>query len=155
MKNTRLNSILHSSLIACALTIGSFASTQSAAAQSPTDMAEVNIPFAFQTATNHTLPAGQYRVVRESDHLILLRGPAKAAAFVTMNDAITLRAPNHGKLVFDHSGDKYYLRQIWTAGSSTGLECPKSRAEKESLLAQNKQAPETTELAFNTPAPTR
>jgi len=118
-------------------------------------MAEVNIPFAFQTATNHTLPAGQYRVVRESDHLILLRGPAKAAAFVTMNDAITLRAPNHGKLVFDHSGDKYYLRQIWTAGSSTGLECPKSRAEKESLLAQNKQAPETTELAFNTPAPTR
>jgi len=155
MKNTRLNSILHSSLIACALTIGSFASTQSAAAQSSTDMAEVNIPFAFQTANNHTLPAGQYRVVRESDHLILLRGPAKSAAFVSTYETSSAHAQKQGKLVFDHSGDKYYLRQIWTAGSSTGLECPKSRAEKESLLAQNKQAPETTELAFNTPAPTR
>jgi hypothetical protein len=154
MKNTRLNSILHSSLIACALTIGSFASTQSAVAQSSTDMAEVNIPFAFQ-ATNHTLPAGQYRVVRESDYLILLRGPAKAAAFVSMNGTSSAHAPKQGKLVFDHNGDKYYLRQIWTAGSTTGLECPKSRAEKESLQAQNKQAPETTELAFNTPAPTR
>jgi hypothetical protein len=152
MKNTRLNSILHSSLIACALTIGSFASTQSAAAQSPTGMADVNIPFAFQ-ATNHTLPAGQYRIEKESDHLILLRGPAKNEAFVVMNDTTTLRAPNHGKLVFDRYGDKYYLRQIWTAGSSTGLECPKSRAEKESLQAQNKQAPETTELAFNTVSP--
>ena len=148
MKNTRLNSILHSSLIACALTIGSFASTQSAAAQSPTGMADVNIPFAFQ-ATNHTLPAGQYRVVRESNHLILLRGPAKAAAFVSMYDTSSVRAPKQGKLVFDHSGDKYYLRQIWTAGSSTGLECPKSRAEKSALVAQNEQAATSVELAFN------
>jgi hypothetical protein len=149
MKNTRLNSILHSSLIACALTIGSFALTQSAAAQSPSDMAEVNIPFAFQ-ATNHILPAGQYRVVRESDHMILLRGPVNAAAFVLMHDTSTPRASKQGKLVFDRYGDRYYLRQIWTAGSNDGLECPKSRAEKESLQAQNKQAPETTELAFNT-----
>lgn len=153
MKNTRLNSILHSSLIACALTIGSLASTQSAAAQTPTDMAEVNIPFAF-TATNHILPAGQYRVERESDHLILLRGPVDAA-FVLMHDTSTARASKQGKLVFDHYGDKYYLRQIWTAGSSDGLECPKSRAEKESLQARNKQAPETTELAFNTAVSTR
>jgi hypothetical protein len=154
MKNTRLNSILHSSLIACALTIGSFASTQSAAAQSSTDMAEVNIPFAF-TATNHILPAGQYRVERESDHMILLRGPVHAAAFVSMYDTTSVRAPKQGKLVFDHYGDKYYLRQIWTAGSNDGLECPKSRAEKESLQAKNKQAPETTELAFNTAVSTR
>ncbi len=154
MKNTRLNSILHSSLIACALTIGSFASTQSAAAQSSTDMAEVNIPFAF-TATNHILPAGQYRVVQESDHMILLRGPVNAAAFVLMHDTSTVRAPKQGKLVFDRYGDKYYLRQIWTAGSTDGLECPKSRAEKESLQAKNKQAPETTELAFNTAVSTR
>jgi hypothetical protein len=52
--------------------------------------------------------------------------------------------------VFDHYGDKYYLRQIWTAGSTVGAECRKSRAEKESQLAKNAQAPSTVELALNT-----
>ena len=51
MKNTRLTSILGSNLIACALTIGSLASTQFASAQSPTPLAEANIPFAFQTGS--------------------------------------------------------------------------------------------------------
>jgi hypothetical protein len=145
MKNT---SILGSSLITCALTIGSLASTQSASAQSSTPLAEVNIPFTFQTA-NQTLPAGMYRIDRESDHLIRLHGPGRAAGFVVMHDAIKSRAADHGTVVFDRYGDKYYLRQIWTAGSTDGLECPKSRAEKEALLAKNKQAPSSTELAFN------
>ena len=148
MKNTRLISILGSSLIACALTIGSLASTQYASAQSGTPLAKVNIPFAFQMGTQ-TLPAGMYRIDRESGHLVLLRGPGQAAGFVDMHDAIRFRAAAHGTIVFDRYGDKYYLHQIWTAGSTDGLECPKSRAEKESLQATNKQAPDSTEVAFN------
>ena len=66
-----------------------------------------------------------------------------------MYSAMKTHASNHGTIVFDRSGDKYFLRQIWTAGSTDGLECPKSRAEKESLQANNKQAPNLTELAFN------
>jgi hypothetical protein len=147
MKNTRLASILNSSLLACALTIGSLASTQSASAQS-TGLAEVNIPFAFQTA-NQTLPAGMYRIDRESGSVVWLRGPGRANGFVLMYSAVKTHASNHGSIVFDRSGDKYFLRQIWTAGSTDGLECPKSRAEKESLQANNKQAPSLTELAFN------
>jgi hypothetical protein len=145
MKNT---SILGSSLIACALTIGSLASTQSASAQISTPLAEVNIPFAFQTGLQ-TLPAGTYRIDRESSNLVRLQGPGRAAGFVEMHDAIKRRAADHGTIVFARYGDKYYLRQIWTAGSTDGLECPKSRAEKESLQAKNKQAPSSTELAFN------
>jgi hypothetical protein len=148
MKNTRLTSILGSSLIACALTFGLLASTQSASAQSSTTLAEVNIPFAFQTGSQ-TLPAGMYRIDRESNHLILLRGPRQAAGFVTMHDAVKSHAPDHGTIVFDRYGDKYYLRQIWTAGDNVGLECPKSRAEKESMQAKNMQSPSSTELAFN------
>ena len=147
MKNTRLTSILGSSLIACALTIGSLALTQSALAQS-TSLAEANIPFAFQTGTQ-TLPAGMYRIDRESGHLLLLRGPGQAAGFVDTHDAIRSRAAAQGTIVFDRYGDKYYLRQIWTAGSTDGLECPKSRAEKESPQAKNKQAPDSIEVAFN------
>jgi hypothetical protein len=148
MKNTRLTSILSSSLIAGALTIGSLASTQLALAQSETALAEVNIPFAFQT-TNQTLPAGKYRIDRESTHLIRLEGPGRTGGFVMTYDAIKNQAPDHGALVFDRYGDKYYLRQIWTAGNNVGNECPKSRAEKESQLAKNNVAPSSIELAFN------
>jgi hypothetical protein len=146
MKSTRLNSILSSGIIACALAIGSLASTQSASAQ--TTIAKVTIPFAFQM-TSQTLPAGTYRVERESGNLILLQGPGKASGFVLMHAASRSKAPDHGMLSFDRTGDKYYLRQIWTAGSQTGLECPKSHAEKAALVATNNEAANTVELAFN------
>jgi hypothetical protein len=148
MKNTRLSSILNSSLIACGLTIGSLASTQSASAQSQTAIAQVNIPFAFQ-AEPQTMPAGTYQIDRESGYIVLLRGPKHATEFVTMHGASKSRATDHGSVVFDRSGDRYFLRQIWTAGNTDGLECPKSRAEKESLQAKNNQAPTSIELAFN------
>ena len=148
MKNTRLTSVLGSSLIACALTIGSLASTQSASAQSTKTVAEVNIPFAFQTSMQ-TLPAGMYRIDRESGSLIRLQGPGAAGGFVEMHGAIRSSAADHGYLVFDRYGDKYFLHQIWTAGNSTGLECPKSRAEKSALVAQNEEAATSVELAFN------
>jgi hypothetical protein len=147
MKNT-LTSILSSSLVASALAIGSLASTQFASAQS-TPMAEVTIPFSFQT-TLQTLPAGTYRIVAQSNHLIRLEGPGSVGGFVYTYDAMKNHASDRGSVVFDHTGDKYYLRQIWTAGSRDGVECPKSKAEKESLQASITQAPSTVELAFNT-----
>ena len=146
MKNTRLSSILSSGFIACALAIGSLASTQSASAQ--TTMVKVTIPFDFQTSSQ-TLPAGTYIVARESSDVILLEGPGKANGFVLMHAASRSKAPDHGLLSFDRAGDKYYLRQIWTAGSTTGLECQKSRSEKAALVAANNEAPTTVELAFN------
>jgi hypothetical protein len=148
MKNQRVSSILSSSLIACALTIGTLASAPHALAQT-TNLAEVTIPFTFQT-DHQTFAAGTYRIARESDHAVLLRGPGTSYGLILMNNAVTLHPSDHGKLVFDRYGDKYFLRQIWTAGDSVGLECPKSRAEKETLEAKNKQAPDSTVLAFNT-----
>ena len=146
MKSTRLNSILSSGFIACALAIGSLASTPSASAQ--TTIAKVTIPFDFQT-DKQVLPAGTYRVERESGNLILLRGSGKESGFVLMNAASRSKAPDHGMLSFDRTGGKYYLRQIWTAGDSTGLECPKGHAEKAALVATNDEAVTTVELAFN------
>jgi hypothetical protein len=146
MKNTRLTSILSSSFIACALMIGSLASTPSASAQST--IAKVDIPFAFQTETQ-TLPAGTYRIDRESQHLIRLEGPGQTSGFVLMHDATKTKASDHGTLVFDRYGDKYFLRQIWTSGNPDGLECSKSHAEKVALVAQSKQTATSVELAFN------
>jgi hypothetical protein len=148
MKNQRFNSILSSSLIACALTIGSFASAPHALAQS-TAVAEVTIPFTFQT-DHQTFAAGTYRIDRESGQIVLLRGSGDSSGLILMHEAVALNPSDHGKLVFDHYGNKYFLRQIWTAGTTIGLECPKSRAEKETLQATNNQAPDSTEVAFNT-----
>ena len=148
MKNTRLTSILSSGLVASALAIGSLASTQFASAQTPTPVADVTIPFAFQTATQ-TFPAGTYRVILESDNLIWLRGPGSTGAMVMTHEAIRVHAPNRGTAVFARYGDKYYLRQIWTAGDPVGLELPKGHAEKESMVAKNMQAPSSIELAMN------
>jgi hypothetical protein len=147
MKNTRLTSILSSGFIACALMLGSLASTQSASAQITT-MAEVNIPFSFQTQTQ-TFPAGAYRIDRHSARIVRLQGPGHAAGFVNTYNAVKSQPVEHGYLVFDHYGDKYFLRQIWTVGSKDGLECPKSHAEKAALVATNDEAVSTVELAFN------
>jgi hypothetical protein len=148
MKSTQLTSILGSSLIACALAVGSLASTQSALAQNSAPLAKVNIPFAFQAGPK-AMPAGMYQIDRESRNLIVLHGPGQAVAYVETSDAIKLQAPDHGNLLFARYGDTYFLRQIWTAGNSIGLECPKSRLEKESLQAKSKQTPTSTEVAIN------
>jgi hypothetical protein len=148
MKSTRFTSILGSSFIAGVLAIGSLASTQTASAQ--TAIAKVTIPFAFQT-DSQTLPAGTYLVESESPNLILLQGPGQTGGFVLMHSASRINAPDHGSLVFDHAGDKYYLRQIWTADNPNGLESPKSRAEKAAaaLVASNPEPVTRVELAFN------
>src|SRR5271170_3456423 len=100
MKNTRLTSILSSSVISCALAIGSLASTQFASAQSPITMAEVNIPYAFQTQMQ-TLPAGKYRVVLESDNLVRLEGAGSTGGFVITRSAFRSHASQNGTIVFD------------------------------------------------------
>ena len=148
MKNTRLASILSSTLIASALAIGSLASTQFASAQIGAPLADVTIPFAFQTPTQ-TLPAGKYRVILESSNLVLLRGAGSTSGFVMIHDAVKSQASARGTMVFNRYGDKYYLRQIWTAGSRDGHECSKSRAEKETVQAENVKAPSSVELALN------
>jgi hypothetical protein len=148
MKNSPFTSMLSSSLVACALTMGSFASTQSAAAQSKEAVASVTIPFAFQNGDQH-MPAGVYRIDRPSSAILQLRSP-HANGYALIHPALVSKAPERGKLVFARYGNKYYLRQVWTAGSREGIECPKSRSEKETLQAVNKEPPSSVQLAFNT-----
>lgn len=147
MKNSRLTSILSSSVIASAAALGALVSTHTASAQE-TPLAKANIPFAFQVGSSQ-MPAGVYQISRESDHLLLLRGPDHATQFVLMHSAVRLSTPDHSSIVFDRYANRYFLRQVWTAGTGQGLECARSRAEKEVSHAENKQAPRSIELALN------
>ena len=43
------------------------------------------------------------------------------------------------KLIFNRYGNKYFLSQIWTAGSKSGRELPKSQRETELAGKQAKR----------------
>ncbi len=93
-----------------------------------------NIPFNF-VVDKATLPAGQYDVRTVSagtDSILLLSGlDTHANAMIGSNDIESSDASNETKLVFDHVGDRYFLRQIWVEGETAGREFPKTKYENE------------------------
>ena len=96
----------------------------------------VNVPFEFTTATG-TLPAGEYAVIRvnpSSDHAILqLRNKdGHTNALLQMNPVIG-KTQDGSQMIFTHVGSRFYLSEMWTAGSATGLQAIKSNAEKEEI----------------------
>ena len=151
MKSLRISSVLGSGLLASALAIGMVASASAALAQSRSLVAKADIPFDF-VAGQRVMPAGTYEITH-SDNLLELRATdQKAAEFLSVHAAYTVHTPSGSSLVFDRRGDKYFLRQIWTAGNHDGYECPKTRIEKdvEKIVAQNKQDASPVVIALNT-----
>ena len=108
----------------------------------------VNIPFAF-VAGNATLPAGEYRIQKldASSAVVLINcSDASASAMVLSNAAQAKEAQTQSKLVFKRYANRYFLSQVWTAGSIRGRELPKSRAEKE--IAQSVRLETTGEVTL-------
>jgi hypothetical protein len=110
------------------------------------EVTTVTIPFAFQTE-DQKMPAGVYRIKNVSENLLLLRGPNQVAILVPIHAAIAKKAPAKGSVVFHRYGNTYFLREFWTASAKDGVECFKSRAEKE--MASKRQVPSMTTLVFN------
>lgn len=139
MKSLRISSIFGSSLLASALAIGMVGSTPSAVAQIGDAVVKANIPFDFQ-AGQLVMPAGEYQISKSSEHMLLLRATGKNAnEFLLVHEAYASNAPTGSSIVFDRYGNKYFLRQIWTAGNHDGLECQKGRIEKR-VEAENRDA---------------
>src|SRR5260370_25911779 len=114
-----------------------------------------NIPFAF-VAGNATLPAGEYRVEKLDGNsaVVLIRcSDASAAAVVLSNTAQAKETPTQSKLIFKRYDNRYFLSQVWRAGSIRGRELMKSRAEKEiAQSARFETKGEVTLLATLSPA---
>jgi hypothetical protein len=139
-------------LMAGVLVLSSLAATQVARAQ---DAMVVDIPFAF-TAGNATLPAGEYRVQkmdRNSAVLLIHCWDARASALVITNAAQAKETQTESKLVFNRYGNRYFLSQVWNAGSIRGRQLPISPREKEMpQLARNETKTEITLVARLSPA---
>ena len=104
----------------------------------------VNIPFAF-TVGSMALPAGEYRVERiasDSPALRIQRADKGASSIVLSFASQANATPAQSTLVFHRYNDRYFLYQVWTAGSRRGRELRKSPQEKEQALAARHEMPD-------------
>jgi hypothetical protein len=102
-----------------------------------------DIPFEFVVG-KASLPAGEYDVRSMSDggdNILQLRGPDRHSNAIMISNRMESYQPSgESKLIFDHVGDRYFLRQIWVAGETSGRVLPKTKYENE--VAKN-YTPET------------
>jgi membrane-bound lytic murein transglycosylase len=108
----------------------------------------VSIPFAF-VAGNVTLPAGEYRVQKldgNSAVLLISCADSSRSTMVLSNAAQANEIQTQSKLIFKRYENRYFLKQVWSEGSSRGRELLKSQAEKE--IAQSARLETTGEVTL-------
>jgi len=93
---------------------------------------KADVPFNF-IIRGATLPAGEYTIQGLGDGpAIAVRGPnPKANTIVLSQRCASINAVKRSKLVFHRYGDRYFLAQLWVAGSDSGRQLPKSPREVE------------------------
>ena len=124
---------------------------QPAMAQSPNYGLRANIPFDFIVG-NQTVPAGTYsfKRARQDDDLVLQISNL-AGKTVTFRNTIlvtTLKPKDKSILIFHRYDNKYFLSEVWSAGTSAGRSLPPSRSERDILrketLASSKRVESET-----------
>ena len=119
-------------MIAMIVLVGSMAAAAKAQTSGRTKLI-ANIPFEFNVG-NKTLPAGEYTVAQinpASDHAVLqLRSRGGSASAMAQMGSVIGKAQESAKLIFNRYGNQYFFAQAWVDGDNTGLQAPKSRAER-------------------------
>ncbi len=110
-----------------------------------------SVPFGFY-AGDKAMTAGSYQVKPNDGSVEILQNvDTDAAAFLL--EAVRVQVDNASgpKLVFEKCGNEYFLIQIWDGTSDTGIQIPRSKREKESLVASDgpTNGPEIIVLAMN------
>jgi hypothetical protein len=143
----------HTFVMTSLLLLSLMAAAQVVKAQEPL---VVNIPFEF-VAGKATLPAGEYRVekLEKGSVVVLIRGARAGTSATVMTMAAQANEPqSDSKLVFNRYGNRYFLSQYWSAGSSRGRQVLKSTREKEiSRTARMETQGQVTLVASLSPAP--
>jgi hypothetical protein len=98
------------------------------------------VPFRFMIG-DQTYPAGEYAVktLASDFNLTYIWNRNQPQTAMTLPRAIASGSPAKSTvLVFHRIGGRYFLYQVWAAGSHVGLEFRQSPAEKELALNQTK-----------------
>jgi hypothetical protein len=119
-------------MIALLVLVGSMAVAAQAQISGRTQLI-ANIPFQFNVG-NKALPAGEYSVRQinlNSDHAVLqLRSKDGDASVMIQVDSVIGKAQASAKLTFHRYGNKYFFAQAWIDGDDTGMQAPRSKAER-------------------------
>jgi hypothetical protein len=110
-----------------------------------------DVPFGFYVG-DKAMPAGDYEIRSNSDSAAVLQNLDTAkATFLLKAIRIQDQHEQSPKLVFERCGNQYFLAQIWDGASDTGIQLPRSKREKQSLVAVNGVTgnPEVVVLAMN------
>ena len=107
-----------------ALAIASF--SPASQAQTPEFQAKTIIPFGFEVGSTHFAP-GPLSLRNENDRIVSVRSNSDGVLAIMRHEA-NLASPA-SKLVFHKYGDRYFLAEVWTKGSSLHLCLIQSKAE--------------------------
>jgi hypothetical protein len=108
-------------------------------------LGQVNVPFAFEIASQH-FTSGVYKIRMENEHVLLVQGKSASEQVMTTTD--NDREPAAAsKATFRKYGDRYFLGDISIAGRSRHLHFAASKTEGQ-LKIGNKTAPTGVELAI-------
>ncbi len=89
------------------------------------------VPFDFIVG-DKTLASGQYHVqaVNGAGDALSIRSRDAKDQVLCLTDGANPARKGEARLVFHRYGNKYFLAQVWTAGSSVGREMRKTRQER-------------------------
>ncbi len=110
-----------------------------------------NVPFGFYV-DDKPMAAGSYEVRSNSSSIDVLQNlDNHSAAFLMKAVRIQDKQAQSPKLVFERCGGQYFLIQVWDGASDTGIQLPRSKRERASLVASNglTNNPEIVVLAMN------
>jgi hypothetical protein len=94
---------------------------------------KVRIPFSF-VAENRTLPAGEYVISRIGGGMEVMRLAQNDGSGLVTLIPTHLQArvrKDHGRLIFNRYGDRYFLSEVWCADDKVGYRLRRSSAEDE------------------------
>ena len=136
---------MKNSLLALAM---SAALGMSATACAQTTQLKVAVPFEF-IAGDTVLPAGNYDVESidpwGGKALSIHNVTSNAGALLLSNSCQLAKTSDSNKLVFYRYGQRYFLAEIWTAGTNIGRKMSLDQRQRE--LARNQQKSEVVLMA--------
>ena len=106
-----------------------------------------NVPFDFMVR-NQQFVAGSYTLTVDiPKSVVLVRGAEDAVLSLSIATTRASHGDLRAKLVFNRYGDRYFLSEVWPAGSNDGRELLPCNAELE--LARNGAKPEIVALLIS------
>jgi hypothetical protein len=112
--------------------------TPASQAQDSGMRAQVNVPFGFQTGSQHYAP-GVYTIQMENDHTLIITGASQSWMTLTSVEDNAQPAAR-GTAVFHKYGDQYFLSEITVAGKSRRVHLTPSKTESQLRSGQKKPA---------------